>query len=290
MNALPDLETALLDRLYETQSADLKLIIGGGYGIYLKRRNVERSGVRTLLEHWPEARSTNDLDVFLRPELLIDPQRLKPLSDALRRLGYLPIKGAEKYQFGKPGPTGGSEGSLRIDLLTGPQSSFDGTAALVDDRRVRPRPSIGVHAHPVNEALTLEEGLLCIAVDGSTSAAVHHSANVYLPHPITFAMMKLFAFRDRFNDRDKDFGQYHALDLYSALALADEREWEKAIALGERHRSAPEVKEAGTIVAQHFLSPTSTGMLRLRESPYFRPEMQLDDFISAPRLLFPKRT
>ena len=106
----------------------------------------------------------------------------------------------------------------------------------------------------------------------------------------TFAMMKLFAFRDRIDDRDKDFGQYHALDLYSALALTDEREWEEAIALSERHRSAPEVQEAGRIVAQHFLSPTSTGMLRLRESPYFRPEMQLEDFFSTLGLLFPKRT
>ena len=288
MNSLPDLQTALLDLLYETQSSDLKLIIGGGYGLYLKREHVEKSGVRTLLKQWPEARSTNDLDLFLRPELLIDEQRLKPLSDALRRLGYLPIKGAENYQFGKPGPAGGQEGSLKIDLLTGPQSSFDGTKTLVDDRRVRPRPSIGVHAHPVNEALTLEDGLLSVAVDGSTSAAVHHSATVDLPHPITFAMMKLFAFRDRFDDQDKDFGQYHALDLYSALALANEREWEEAIALRERHRSAPAVEEAGRIVAQHFLSPTSTGMLRLRESPYSRPDMQLDDFISALGRLFPK--
>ena len=40
MNSLPDLRTALLDLLYETRAVDLKLIIGGGYGLYLKREHV----------------------------------------------------------------------------------------------------------------------------------------------------------------------------------------------------------------------------------------------------------
>ena len=33
MIAMPELRTALLDVLYETRDDDLKLIIGGGYGI-----------------------------------------------------------------------------------------------------------------------------------------------------------------------------------------------------------------------------------------------------------------
>ncbi|NLE38702.1 MAG: hypothetical protein GX621_11815 [Pirellulaceae bacterium] len=75
---MPTLETALIDLLHETREEDLRLIIGGGYGIYLKREHVRELGVRTLLREWPEARSTNDLDLFLRPELLVDSMRLKP--------------------------------------------------------------------------------------------------------------------------------------------------------------------------------------------------------------------
>src|SRR5690242_19282927 len=107
MDVMPVLRTALLDVLHETRGDDLKLIIGGGYGIYLKREHVQQVGIRTLFSEWPEARSTNDLDLFLRPELLIDSQRLKPLAETLGRLGYQVISGAEKYQFAKPGPSGG---------------------------------------------------------------------------------------------------------------------------------------------------------------------------------------
>lgn len=46
-------------------------LIGGGFGIYLKTDHVQRLGIRTLLSEWPEPRSTNDLDLYLRPELLI---------------------------------------------------------------------------------------------------------------------------------------------------------------------------------------------------------------------------
>lgn len=159
---MPTLRSALLELLFDLRHDDLPLIIGGGYGLYLKREQVRLQGMRTLLSEWPEARATNDLDLFLRPELLINPLQLKPLADTLRRLGYQPVRGAEKYQFAKPGPSGGPEGSIKIDLLTGPQSRFRETSAKVDPRRIRPRPSVDLHAHPVDEALTLEDDLLPI--------------------------------------------------------------------------------------------------------------------------------
>jgi hypothetical protein len=44
---------------------------------------------------------------------------------------------------------------------------------------------------------------------GALSSGVPSKAEIFLPHPYTFAMMKLFAFRDRVEDADKDFGRYH---------------------------------------------------------------------------------
>ena len=72
MITIPSLQTALLDLLHEVQGTEVKLIIGDGYGIYLKNNHVRRMGMGTLLQEWPEPRSTNDLDLFLRPELLIN--------------------------------------------------------------------------------------------------------------------------------------------------------------------------------------------------------------------------
>ncbi len=148
---------------------------------------------------------------------------------------------------------------MKIDLLTGPRSRFEGTSAKVDDRRVRPQPSVDLHAHPVEEALTLEEGLLAVTIQGQTSGEVEYEGTVYLLHPMTSAMMKLFAFRDRADDQDKDFGRYHALDLYSVLALASEAEWEEALTLFQRHRETPVFVEAANIVEGRFSSLTSEG-------------------------------
>jgi hypothetical protein len=290
MKRLLDLETALVDLLYATRGGNLRLIVGGGYGIHLKRKHVRTHSIRTLLAEWPEARSTNDLDLFLRPEFLAESARLRPLADALTELGYHAAPGAEKYQFVKPGPGGGRTGSIKIDLLTGPRSRFEGTSAKVDDRRVRPQPSLDLHAHPVDEAVTLEEGLLATTIRGATSGGVQYEAEVHVPHPMTTVLMKLFAFRDRFGDPDKDSGRYHALDLYAALALATEPEWNGAIELSQRHRDTPTFSEARSIVDGYFSSLTSPGMLRLRESPYCRPELQLADFLSALQELFPSPT
>jgi hypothetical protein len=97
MITIPDLQTSLLDLLFEIEGTDIKLIIGGGFGIYLKIGYVQRLGKRTLLQEWPEPRSTNDLDLFLRPELLIESVKLKPMAKAIARLNYKVVPGAEKY-------------------------------------------------------------------------------------------------------------------------------------------------------------------------------------------------
>ncbi|MBU1397810.1 MAG: hypothetical protein KKH85_02770 [Proteobacteria bacterium] len=284
---MPALQTELLDLLHELHGTDVKLIIGGGFGIYLKTDHVRRMEVRTLLREWPEPRSTNDLDLFLRPELLIEPAKLKPLAEAITRLGYKVVKGAEKYQFVKPGRGGDKAGSIKIDILTGPQNRFEGTSVRTDSRRARPNPSVGIHAHPVDEALTLEEGLLSVFLDEKSGTGGPMHAEVFLPQPYTFLMMKLFAFRDRIDDTDKEFGRYHALDLYTILATTIESEWKQALRFRDRYRDDSHVVEAGRLVVKFFSSLDSLGMIRLRESSYYRLELQLGEFMSAMQELFP---
>ncbi len=287
MNRIIDLQTALLDLLQKVHDSEIKLIAGGGFGIYLKTDHVRRSGLRTLLDQWPEPRSTNDLDLFLRPVLLIESSKLKPLVSALSDLGYQVVPGAEKYQFVKPGPGDTQAGSVKIDILTGPQSCFNGTGVKTDTRRARPKPSVGIHAHPVDEALTLEKGLLSIMLIGTLSSEESWKSEIFLPHPYTFSMMKIFAFRDRLDDPNKEFGRYHALDLYTILATTTEEEWEYALHLRDQHKNDPSTKEAGNLVSEYFSTQERLGMVRLMESPYYRPELQNEDFISALQEMFP---
>jgi len=287
MNRMIDLKTALLDLLQKVHDSEIRLIAGGGFGIYLKTYHVKHSGMRTLLTEWPEPRSTNDLDLFLRPELLIESSKLKPLASAITELGYQVVPGAEKYQFLKPGSGGADVGSVKIDILTGPQSRFQGTRVKTDARRARPKPSVGIHAHPVDEALTLEEGLLPIVLTGTLSSGEAWESEIFLPHPYTYSMMKLFAFRDRFKDPNKAFGRYHSLDLYTILATTTEEEWEYALQLRDQYKNAPSAKEAGILVSEYFSSLECKGIIRLMESPYYRPELQNEDFMSSLQEMFP---
>ncbi len=287
MITMPDLQTALLDLVHEIRGTDIRLIIGGGFGIHLKSEHVRRSGARTLLREWPAPRSTNDLDLFLRPELIIQSSRLEPLAGAIARLGYKVIPGAENYQFLKPGPGGIEAGSIKIDILTGPQIRFRGTGVRTDARRARPSPSVGIHAHPVDEVPMLEDALLAVEIAGNLSSGRPWRDQVFLPHPLAFLMMKLFAFRDRFDDSDKEFGRYHALDMYTILATTTETEWKQALGLRDRYAGEQYVLEAGQLVSMYFSALDRMGMIRMRESRYCRPGLQLDDFMSALRELFP---
>jgi hypothetical protein len=134
-----------------------------------------------------------------------------------------------------------------LDLL----HEIEGSKVSADARRARPNPSIGIHVHPVNEALTLEDVLLPIALSGVLSSGEPGDAEIFLPHPYTFLMMKLFAFRDRLGDADKDFGRYHALDLYTILATTTEEEWAYALKLRDQNRDQPGIIEAGRLVSEH---------------------------------------
>lgn len=284
---LPGLHTALLDLLHEVAGTKIKLILGGGYGIYLRTEHVRRLGVQTLLREWPEPRSTNDLDLFLRPELLINSAQLKPLAGAIDKLGYQVVAGAEKYQFVKPGPEGGQAGSIKIDILTGPQSCFKGTRVKTDARRARPEPSVGIHAHPVNETPTLEEGLLPVMLEGNLGSGKSWRAEIFVPHPFTFLMMKLFAFRDQIGDAEREFGRYHALDLYTILATTMEIEWKDALRFRDQRGDDPYVREAGDMVSEYFSALDRLGLIRLRESAYYRSAFELGEFMSALQEIFP---
>ena len=179
MSELVSLEKSLLELLSKLDSTICPIILGGGYGLYLRRTLLEQKATRTLLKHWPEARSTNDLDLFLRPELLCDSTRLSSLKSAFDELGYTPVEGAEHYQFRKDDPDGFIKRGIKIDLLTGPSSSFDGTGLKVDERRVRPNPSVKIHAHPTDEAITLDEHIQEVKLQSDDDGEPEKSTRIF---------------------------------------------------------------------------------------------------------------
>lgn len=283
MDGLDYLNASLLDLDFELQGQKIPLILGGGYGLFLKQEYLRSQNVQTLLhvEMWPEARSTSDLDVFLRAEVVTSADQMRIIRAALDRLHYQAIDTARFYQFSKSVPIGGS---IKIDLLVGPLGEWE-RLANKDARRVRPKVGVDLHAHPVDEALGIEESCMSIPVNGQRMNGQAHQATIYVPQGFSYLMMKLFAFRDRKADPDKEMGRHHALDLFRIVAMLTQGEYEAAKALRERYAEDPMVKHAQQVIREDFGTAESPGTLRLRGHPLFRPSMDVVQFVSALREL-----
>ena len=59
-----------------------------------------------------------------------------------------------------------------------------------------------------------------------------------------------------------------------------------ALKLREIHTEDPIASEAGRLVSEYFSDIEQLGMIRLRESKYFRSELQVEDFMSVLKDLF----
>lgn len=281
MNPYDALEANLLDLLFELRDESISLIVGGGYGVYLKQEHIKSTAERTLLKALPSARSTNDIDIFLRTDLLADRERSVALAGALKKMGCESIGAAKYFQFARENKIDGEPWTVKFDLLTGPiDPSVDKTKLDVDPPRVRPagKKGVGLHGRLTDEALGIEQHPLAIDLSGKRTNGEAYTGQVQLPQPFTYALMKLHALKDRTGDSGKDYGRHHALDLYTIIGMATEGEWEVAKDLSKVHAGSRQIESARRIIRTHFAEKTSIGFVRLREHSEYREELQLDDF------------
>jgi len=284
MTGMDLLVTNLLDLLYELRDQPVPTI-GGGFGLYLKRQWIEEMQVRTLFSQLPMPRATNDLDLFIRADVLCDIESMKAVAAALDRLNYKDVPEARYMQWKKRIDLHGQAREIKVDLLVGPLGQFRKQLHVNGDR-ARPRGSIKLHAHTLEEAVHIDESPLLLPVSGQRSNGQPTEMQIHLPQPFTYLMMKLFAFRDRKDDADKNLGKHHALDLYAITAMQTEAEYQESLLLGKLYNSDERIETARTIIRSDFAEPTSIGILRLREHPLFLPEFPLADFIGSLKEIF----
>jgi hypothetical protein len=275
------LRVCLLDLLYELRDKDIPLTIGGGFGLFLKRQYLAARHERTLFGELPEPRATNDIDVFLRVDLLTDRASTAALVDAIVRLGYVPVEEARYFQWKRPVLVGGVTQEVKLDALVGPLGDRR-TKLQVNPPRVRPKgKGLGFHAHQSDEALFLEDAPIRIELSGSRSTGEAYAGTAYVPEAFPYLLMKLSAFADRKADENKDLGRHHVLDAYTIVGMMTEAEYERARMLAGRSRSEPHFVRVCDVVASEFSGPTALGMLRLREHRLFRDDFRLDEFAAT---------
>ena len=87
MRQVPEqyLRSSLLDLHSSLGTKGVSLILGGGFGLFLKQLDLlTKENTRTLMpiEAWPDL-TTNDLDLFVPLELLVQPPQ--PASRKIRK-------------------------------------------------------------------------------------------------------------------------------------------------------------------------------------------------------------
>jgi hypothetical protein len=277
------LRTSLLDLLHALGNDAQGILLGGGYGLYLKQLHLAEAGVRTLISAglWPAPRATQDLDLMLSAELVADARSMTALRTALDRLNYKVIKGSEYLQFVR---TISATQVVKIDLLTAQLDVLKKIPAIrADSRRARPaaadRPEL--HAHPTDGALTLSESPLVIEVTGTLSTDEAFTARVTIPHPFSYLLMKLTAYRDRRNDADKDLGRHHALDVFRIVAMLTEQERDQVQADVRHFAANAQVRSCVDLVRSDFAGSTAPGVLAMRAHTLWQNDQQLAAFLET---------
>lgn len=278
---IPLLKASLLDLLHALNGTGIRLILGGGFGLYLKQLYLQERDPRTVIDGalWPRPRGTEDLDIFLSAEVITSREKVSTFRKALDSLDYVVIKGCEYLQFRKDYP---GRGYVKLDLLTGPLAESDLSRVKMDDRRVRPAGSKGnLHAHRTDEALLFADNPLELKVAGNLTSGEPFESSVLVPQAFTYLFMKLFAFRDQEAlGHGVDAGQ-HALDLYRIVCMLTAEEYDGIRREVAALASNPVVIEGAKIVADNFASDTSIGAIRLRSHELFRPGMDVPQFLAV---------
>jgi hypothetical protein len=281
----------LFDLLHALEPHGIPLILAGGSGLLLRREWLEASGTPSLITNIPSARATDDFDVILRLEVLADSKKRKGFRQALDTLGYVVVKGAEKYQFIKPGTGTNGGRDVKVDLLArAPETNDPNLRA--DQRRVRPHQSGSpIHAHVTSEAIAVEDELLVLKLEGRRGNGEIAAGTVLLPHPYALLMMKLFAFRDEHQGQKgpgrEAYARKHAGDLFTITAMITSSENDALPNFRGRYQQSPIAREAAEIVRSFFEDPTSPGVARMREQLGVIEPPDLELFLGVLRETFP---
>ena len=284
------LKTALLDLLWELRDAGFQMILGGGYGLYLKQLHLqEQKGYRPLISRdlWPFPRATQDLDFLFPTEAIARTENFRKIRNALNRLEYEP-----KVKFSQFTRTLEGGRQVKVDFLVGPITDPRARDKIrFSPRRARPKSGeneskVLLHALPLEEALDFEEHLCELPLKGKRSDGAAYDSSIRIPQPFTLLLMKLHAFRDRREDDEKDFARHHAMDLYRIVAMLSETEHEQVTRAVGKHSGQTVIRGARDIVGSYFGDTESTGVLRVREHALFRREMDITRFTSELTTLF----
>ena len=290
----------MLDTLFEEllalnsrfEEAGVSIILGGGMGLYLRDQFLggQRSPRYPVR---PESRSTEDLDMLLNADVIVDAEKMNALRDVLDEMGY--EDETKHFQFVRTLEIARQKRTVRVDLLAAPPADADREKVKIKRPRVRPHASEQIHGFLTDEAAGIDIGKVPIDLSSDVDADQGDSAGslVYIPSCFNYLILKLNAFHDRRDrtDDESDQGRHHAFDIFRVVTDMREDDWQTA----EKHvaldGNADYVKNAAKLHRRHFSDETSEGTILLKEIEGYRRRRDefdgyIDDFLDDLRELF----
>jgi len=258
------------------------LLLAGGYGLFLKQKwlgsffngSIAEERVPTVVgfDRWigTTPRVTKDFDLIPELNLLASTELQKRTDQVLRKHGFAPVPGNERWEFKKE--IAGDRNVL-VDFHT-PAPTLTRRDLKVEQRRIKPRPSIGVgiHARRCPEAVGCELSPFSFQLEGSL---------IVVPNPVTWAGMKIVAMRDRWetaqdpqNDpRRRNYfleqAAKHAQDTFRIVAMMTRGENDRTSSVLQSIRPAMTNLALPSICKQYFGDATSFGSVVTRD--YWEP-------------------
>lgn len=266
--ALSELEVTLAE-------SNVKVIVGGGFGLYLLQCDLQESSVRTIIERdaWCMARSTSDIDIILETSIIANLEQFRAIRSGLDHLDYKVKPGAAYMHFEK---SYFDAGRVEINFLTGPIEDPSVTKDIqIKGPRVRPKGAVQLHAYLTPEVFALSDHI----------QAISNRGNLYVPSGITFLIMKLHAFKDRFQKNDQEKAAHHAMDTYRVISMMTEAQFNESKSLLQRKSESTVCSSTSEVVEKYF-AHNLPGVLKIREHPLYRREFELETFCSVLEELF----
>ena len=299
------LKSCLLELSNSFDQVNIPLIVGGGYGLFLKQVEREGQGKRTVVDQrfWPIARTTDDIDMFVSTEVIVSGDKFAKIRAILDKLDYkVPeTKSARNWQFIKRSSETSRGLRVKVDILTGPipdeMRHLIKTNSSDDFNRVRPRTGMTdenkTHALETKEALHFESAAIPVTISGKMPNGKEHTGTILIPSAFTYLLMKLKAYEDRRSDdkrrdKEKNYAMHHAGDIYRTIATMTIDEYDTCRSLRSSNSNHKSVVEVTKIARKYFMSHQSEGIRRIRQTPDFPDDpTSLNKLIAAPAIIFP---
>ncbi len=258
-------ELAILQQALD--EAGVEFLLAGGMGLYLRDISLDLAGRSPRYPKRPISRTTSDLDVMLTVEVIVSAPQMEALKGVLRDMEYRSI--AKHYQFARKVA---DDIEVKVDLLA-PKPVDERRQVKINGPRIRPHHVSGIHARVTEEA----QGISKFPV----SLEFRSGVSVNIPSAMNYVILKLHAFEDRKDSPDEksDNGRHHALDVFRVVTDMREEDWEAAIQHVQDDNDQDYLQRAANLQRLNFGTPTSPGILRLREHPSFQSDPEFSTYV-----------